>query len=501
MSFRNNAMSSASIHTKSKDGKQGAKLLFLFLIFCFLDQWLVSAFPIIAFVFFIASVLVLMIAVFSGNRNDLFLFLYIVASMRILIPFTNGREFGLVLPTLFLVISMIRYFPKLVKLRREYFSTLLLCFWLFAIFCLIGIFNGIQWPSLFGGSENSGLLNRLNLLNSILIFATGMLLFDTEFVETFLKYIFRFYMMVFLVAITILLFNIPAFPLFNTFTWSLLTEDASSKKLIIAGIASSFILIYTLVFVKTFSWRIVLITVSITGLLLSGSRVSFITGLFMLFIYFAVRRGFLGRSLVLIAICVALASYVLLSPVILFMPERFQRLVIIFPPEYYTGQLAEIAESAAASSTSFRIDLWTRALSGIQAHPLIGNSFEAPQASYNFEGDILEGFRKIPTETLHNDFLITGNLHNNFFSIAYILGIPALIFFTYFFLRIIWSHYKKSLKMVLSKREISLFFTIVMINYFIVALVSDLIFNLEFFLLLAIAVKLLLFHYKMEKGH
>jgi O-antigen ligase len=492
----------ASINTTSKDGKRGVKLLLLFLVFSFLDQLLVPAYPTIAFVFFIASVLVLMVTAFSGNRNDLFVFLYIVAATRIVIPFTNGREFGLVVPTLFLVISVIRFFPKLMKPRREYFGAFLLCFWLFVIFCLIGIFNNIQWPSLLGASENSGLLNRFNLLNSILIFAAGMILFDHGFVKTFLEYIFRFYVLVFLVAITILLLNVPSFPLFNTFTWSLLVEDVSSKKLVIAGIASSFILIYTLVFVKGSLFRIILITASFSGLLLSGSRISFITGLFMLFIYFVVKRGFLGKSLIIMAMCVSMAYYVLLSPLILLVPEKYQRLVIIFPPEFYTGELAELAESAAASSTSFRIELWTRALTGIEAHPIIGNSFDAPQANYNFEGDILQGFRKIPTEILYHDFLVTGNLHNTFVSVAYILGIPALVFFAYFFLRIIWSHYRKSRKIAFPERGISLFFSIIMINYFIVALVSDLIFNLEFFLLLAMAVKILLFHYKVEgEGH
>jgi hypothetical protein len=495
-------MFSTSINTNFKDSKKGVKLLLLFLVFSFLDQLLVPAYPTIAFVFFLASVLVLMVTALSGNRNDLFVFLYIVAATRIVIPFTNGREFGLVVPTLFLVISVIRFFPKLMKPRREYFEAFLLCFWLFVIFCLIGVFNNIKWPSLSGASENSGLLNRFNLLNSILIFIVGMILFDHRFVETFLRYIFRFYVLVFLVAIAIILLNAPTFPLFNTFTWSLLVEDVSSKKLVIAGVASSFILIYTLVFVHGSLFRIIIIAASFSGLLLSGSRVSFITGLFMLFFYFVVKHGFLGKSLIIMAVCVSMAYYVLLSPLVLLVPEKYQRLAIIFPPEYYTGELAGLAESAAASSTSFRMELWARSLPGIAAHPIIGSSFDTPQANYDFEGDILQGFRKIPTEILYHDFLVTGNLHNTFLSVAYILGVPAFLFFTYFFLRIIWSHYRKSRKVAFPEREISLFFSIIMINYFIVALVSDLIFSLEFFLFLAMAVKILLFHSKVEgEGH
>jgi O-antigen ligase len=148
------------------------------------------------------------------------------------------------------------------------------------------------------------------------------------------------------------------------------------------------------------------------------------------------------------------------------------------------------------------MELWARSLPGIAAHPIIGSSFDTPQANYDFEGDILQGFRKIPTEILYHDFLVTGNLHNTFLSVAYILGVPAFLFFTYFFLRIIWSHYRKSRKVAFPEREISLFFSIIMINYFIVALVSDLIFSLEFFLFLAMAVKILLFHSKVEgEGH
>ena len=108
----------------------------------------------------------------------------------------------------------------------------------------------------------------------------------------------------------------------------------------------------------------------------------------------------------------------------------------------------------------------------------------------------MQGFQKIPTDILHNDFLVTGSLHNTFFGIAYLLGIPALILFVWFLFRLTWLHYKMSMRSGEMKRRVALFITILLINYIVFAMVTDLIFDLQFFLTFAVALKILFFYYR-----
>ncbi len=480
--------------------KTGIKLnqfLILFLLFWFLSQLFSSSAPLISFTAFFLSLAMLLLILLFGSRNEIFLFLFVTTAMSITIPFAPQRELELILPIGFLLFSLVRFAPKFLHIKKEYAHPLLFSIILFLTFCFIGVFNGIKIPGINASDgENSGLLNRFNLFNSVVIFINGLVLFDPKQSEQWAKYFFRFYLIVLAVSMLIILFEIGPFPLFNTFSWSLIFENEGSKKMPIAGVAGSFVLMCTLIFV-TNKWKFLFFVLSsLLALLISGSRISFLAGLVMIFMSFVVRRKVLGKSIVILTISAFGFFYLLLSPVILLVPERYQRLVILFPPEYYTGKLAHLSESAAASSSSFRQDIWSRASVKIAEHPLIGNSFDAPKADYNFGGDLMQGFQKIPTDILHNDFLVTGSLHNTFFGIAYLLGIPALILFVWFLFRLTWLHYKMSMRFGEMKKRVALFITILLINYIVFAMVTDLIFDLQFFLTFAVALKILFFYYQ-----
>ena len=473
--------------------------LFLFLFFSFISQ--LSLPSIIVKVSFLLSIGVALIVALLGSRNDLFLFMFILTSMRIIIPIAPDREFQLVLPSFFFVVSVIRFFPKFLHIRNEYLHPLLIFILLFVLLCLVGIFNGIKIPGINAPHGiNSGLLNRFNLLNCLITFSASMILFDQQQLARWLKYFFTFYLVVLIISLIIIIFNLGSFPFFNSFIWSLVVENDSSKKMVIAGFSALLIFIYTLVFIRKGSIQFYfLILLSFSGLLLSGGRGPFVTGIFISFIYFVTKRKVLGKSLIIFVLSFLSSIYLLLSPLILLVPQRFQRLVIIFPPEYYTGRLSEFSESAAASSSGFRVELWTMAIEKIKEHPWFGNSFGIPEADYSFGDNFIEMFQKIPKEILYSDFLKTGSLHNTLFSITYLLGVPALLIFTYVLSRLIWNHYKKSIELPGEKRLIALFFTIYLINNAFTALVTDLLFDLSFYMLMAIAIKVLLFHYEKAR--
>lgn len=470
--------------------------IFSFLLLSFISQLFLKSAPGLAFVSFVLSTLILMLVLLIGNRDEMFLFLYFISAMSITIPFVERREYDLVLPSAFLVVAIVRFFPKFLHIKRQYLHPFLVAVFLFLLFCLIGIFNNIKVPGINAAvGENSGLLNRFNLLNSGMTFFAGLLLFDYQRVERWIDLLFKFYLVILFISLVIISFQLKPFPLFNSFTWSLVIESQESRKMIIAGLSSSIVLIYTMIFVKQKAIFYPLIFLSLAGLILSGNRTFFFAGLFILFFSYVVKRKALGKSLLVIAAGIVLALYLLLTPIVLLVPEKFQRLVIIFPPEYYTGELAPLGKSAAASSSNFRLEIWTMAVEKIKERPLIGNSFKAPVASYDFEGDLLKGFQKIPSDVLNKDFLRTGSLHNTFMSIAYLLGIPALVFFLYFFTGLIGTHYRKSQWLQGTKRRVSIFIVIMLLNYFVAAMAGDIIFDLQFFLFLAISLKALLFYY------
>lgn len=493
--FNNLNITDASVLYRSKE--RISVFLLFFLLFSFVGQLFQGT--AIAKIAFLFSVIVVVIVALKASRHDLFLFMFIVISMRVIIPITADREFQLVLPLFFLAVSIIRFFPRFQRIKKKYAHHLFFIFCLFMLCCVIGVLNGIKIPGMNSPTGvNSGLLNRFNLFNCVVTFFASIILFDCKQLDRWLNYFFKFYLIVLFVSLIVILFDLKVFPLFNTFTWSIIIEGDSSKKLVIAGLASLMIFIYTLVFVRRKLKFYLLIVLSITGLLLSGGRSPFIFAIFISFIFFVVKHQILGKSLVFLIIGVILSTYILLSPIILLVPERYQRLVIIFPPEYYTGKLSELANSPAASSTAFRLELWEMSLEKIKKKPLVGNSFGIPEADYSFEGNSLKSFQKIPKEILYNDFLMTGSLHNTLFSIAYLLGIPALFAFAYVLARLIWAHYKKSIVFDARKKQIAIFITLCLINQAITALVTDLLFDLTFFVLIAIALKVFLFYYNSE---
>lgn len=468
-----------------------------FLLFWFLSQLLFPDLPVLSHITLVISIVIFLGVLLLGSRNDIFLFLFFTTAMSITIPFAPNRELELVTPLIFLLVSVVRFTPKFLRIKRRYTHSLLFVIVVFFVLCLFCVFNGIKIPGINAAvGENSGLLNRFNLLNSITIFIAGLILFDHEKSEQWIKYFFRFYFIVLTISIFVIVLELGPFPFFNTFSWSLIQENEESKKMPIAGIAASFVLMYSLISVSNRSNFLFLISVSFITILISGSRISFLASLGIIFFSFVVRYRMLGKSLIVLLGASFLAFYALLSPLILLVPERYQRLVIIFPPEYYTGRLAHLSESAAASSSSFRQNIWSMASEKIAERPFFGNSFNAPKANYNFEGDLLHGFQQLSTDVLHHDFLVTGSLHNTYFGIAYLVGIPALLLFIFFLFRLTWLHYKISMITHESTRKTALFMSLLLINYLVYATITDLLFDLQFFLTLAVSIKVYLFYYK-----
>jgi len=184
---------------------------------------------------------------------------------------------------------------------------------------------------------------------------------------------------------------------------------------------------------------------------------------------------------------------------VLLVPEKYQRLVVIFPSEFYTGELSKLRASAAAKSSNFRYEMWTKAYDKLKEHPLTGEGIGIPKAQYDLGAEGLSAFQKIDSKILIEDFMNSGSLHNTFFSIAYIFGLPAVSIFFVFLISLLLRTYKLTQIYSGELKATYVFFTLIILNYFIQAFISDIHNSMEFYVFMAIIIKVVMLAPKLAK--
>jgi hypothetical protein len=435
-----------------------------------------------------------------GNTNDLFIFLFFTSVMRIVLP-NNFREVSLFFPVIIGVVVLMKNIPKFSRVRTYYLNSVLLLLFLFFVSISFQLFYKLQLPGFLGSRStgNSGFLLRWNLINNVIVFVVLFVGFNRDMLNYLITRINLLYLFVFVVSMFMILFNVNTLPLFNTFSWSVVVESTSSKKMIIAGSAAMMLLMYQIAFKRRTTLWLASLAILLMGVALSGSRTAFLSYLLLVLFGFMIYHRFLIRGIIAMVLCSAILFAILLSPVVLLVPERYQRLVVIFPSEFYTGELAKLRVSAAAKSSNFRYEMWTKAFNKIKQHPLEGEGIGIPKAQYDLGAEGLSAFQKIDSKILIEDFMNSGSLHNTFVSIAYIFGIPAALIFFIFLFSILLKTYRLTQIYEGELKAIYFFFTLVILNYIIQTFISDIHNNMEFYVFMAVIIKTTLLAPKLAR--
>lgn len=451
---------------------------------------------VVSVLFLFIAVIILFYLLLLGSNLDYFLFLFFNCLIRLKVPFLGERECSLVLPFVLFaaIISKSFFLPVNLKIKKSYVNEVSFALFFFFVFIIITFFNNIQMP---GGSGNSGFLGRWNLINTLFVFFSVLLTYKIEILDILLEHFYKFYKTILVISLLMLFFNIEKIPVFNTFSWMLIKENASSNRMIIAGISAVMVLIYLLSF-KRYSLKTSLaFLLSFLGVLFCGGRSTFFSFFIIIFCYWAIKNKVLGKATLLSLVPVCLFIVFSLSPLVFYVPAKFQRLFVVFPSEFYTGSLKQLKQTSAASSSNFRYEMWSKAIAEMPDNVVIGKGLGVPKAEYSFDNKGMNAFREVSSKTLISDFMNTGGLHNTFISIAFIMGIPAFILFFYFFSKLIIEAYSTSLQLNEKYRKQMIFFTLILIYYLIKSIISDIYIELDFFAFLAIIFKTVYIY----KGH
>jgi hypothetical protein len=488
------------VHAAKPDYKiNGFNVFVLFSALFAAAQFFYKLAPILSTPFLLIAFVLFGYLLARGNTNDLFIFLFFTSIMRIVVP-GNFRETSLFLPAIIGIVILARNIRKFDRIPKHYLNSALLLFFLFFFFISFQLFYNMQLPGFLGsGTGNTGFLLRWSLLNNFIVFVALFVGFNMEILNYLIARINIFYILVFIISVFMLLFRINTLPLFNTFTWTVVVETASSKKMIIAGSAAVMLLMYQLAFKRrTIAW-LVSLGVLLFGVAISGSRTAFLSYLLIVMFAFMIYHKFLIRGIIALILSSAILFAILLSPVVLLVPEKYQRLVVIFPSEFYTGELAKLRASAAAKSSNFRYEMWQKAYDKIKQQPIMGEGIGVPKASYDLGAEGLSAFQKIDSRILIQDFMNSGSLHNTFFSIAYIFGLPATLLFFIFLFSLLLKTYRLTQIYEGELRAIYFFFTLVILNYIIQTFISDIHNSMEFYVFIAIIIKTVLLAPKLAE--
>jgi hypothetical protein len=486
--------STIGIYEEDKAGAGGYSLFIYFVVSIALSQFLLDySRPASGFFLFISFLLTALV-VAAASRIQLLFFLFFTILMNILIPFTMDRTFSQVFPLIFFIVIFLKSkaFEKKVGVNLIIISLLL-----YFLFVFFTFFSGLKLPFNLSGQKtaNTGFLARWNLLNTFFVFTASLLSFKVETLADLLRKFYKLLLVILIIALVIFYFNITfKLPLFNTFSWSIVYEGAGSKRMGIAGLSATYLFIYFLCF-KTKSknaWIIFLLVV--LGVIASGGRSAMVTFLLIAYLNWLITHRILIKSFVISCIVVLAFIAFSFSPLILHIPQNLQRVFIIFPKEFYSGSLQELGNTAAANSSTFRYTMWKMAAPDIRDHILFGKGLGIPKESYSFSQEGMSAFQSKPPEIIFHDFMAGGQLHNTFVSVAFIMGIPAVLFFTYAFLGLIYKTYQRYLHYVNTDHAPYIkFLLLVLFANLISSMFGDIYFDLMFFIFLAITLKTIIY--------
>jgi O-antigen ligase len=354
---------------------------------------------------------------------------------RMILPPTDREFQEIVVPVLAILIA----FRFLRRSKGERGRAPLVAM-LFYVFFLIYFFYGVEGPRGFAvsGGDSTGFRARWPLIVCVVVFFGTFVSYRDVFVKRLPGLLFGFYIVVVAISSIMLLTGIEELPLFNAFSWKLIVETSGTRRFGILGVGALGLSTLVLSFPDLVQRgaRLPLWILILFGILLSGGRSALMAFVGVLVLWYAVKKRRVGRALVYSVIAAVMFLSVPFSPVFNWLPQGLQRAFVVLPSELYEQESMALGDASAAQSSSWRQVIWVAALAEIVDHPIIGAGFGVPVVPDTEDQNATHDWSAY-------NALVTGNLHNAFFSIAYIMGIPALLVFVYWVLRLMTRVYRR----------------------------------------------------------
>ena len=411
----------AVTHDDDKSCRLGASIFLSFAFLMGVSQALSPVSMILAQILVAAAIAVTIVTFIAGDSRALAIALILISLTRMTIPSTDREFQELLLPPLsgLLLLKSVRQ-RGLRSLAVTNFAILY-----FAI-CIVAFFSGLKGPQGVFSSvvgESSGFRARWTLISTVVLFFSIRSSFSPKSISRLLRLLVKFYVAIIIVCFAMLVFGIDTLPLFNTFSWSVLHETPTSSRFGILGAAalslSTILLPSPMGFVSR--GRGALIAMAFAGVILSGGRGTLFAFFIVCLLWYAMKNGKIVRTAVIGFITIVGLIIFSNSIFVTYLPSSIQRQFILLPSEIYEDSVPQISKEAAASSSSWRYAIWALAIDKILENPITGTGFGLPSG--------IPAQDQTDGETSVNDFLVMGNTHNTFISIAYIMGIPAMLVF------------------------------------------------------------------------
>jgi len=279
----------------------------------------------------------------------------------------------------------------------------------------------------------------------------------------FVRVLFRFYFVVILLAFIMLIFEISEMPLFNTFSWTKVPFD---ERFGILALAGAYFCVRDAV--RNSVGRYGVMVLSFVAVFVGGGRASLLgvaVGLLGYLLFIRKRRRLVAG---LVAAFFVIAQVGSIGSVADYLPRGVARVFEVINVEMMLAAVDEIGEDTdlsaaqqlAASSADWssmsRLLMWHEGIKGVMEKPLVGG----------IDKNSLTVEEKMNVEAL----LETGYLHNSYFSLAYIAGIPAAFVFLAFVLSLIRKSYQLSQR---SPEPAYGLLLILSLHWFTISFVSD----------------------------
>ena len=420
--------------------------------------------------FFLVSLLLVALTFVYGllflSLSEAFIFLFLIISTRY-ITAVGGKELQVLVPIAFMVMLFILKGKQLPNKRVP------VMFLIYALFLLAVVVRGFEFLD---ASRATTFARRWDYITVLACFVAGYYMTNGLRITHFVRVLFRFYFVVMLLAFIMLIFEISEMPLFNTFSWTKAPFDEHFGILSIAGAYCLLILVCVSDAVRNSVGRYGAMVLSLVAVFVAGGRASLlgvVVGLLGYLFFIRKRRRLVAG---LVAAFFVIAQVGSIRSVADYLPRGVARVFEVINVEMMLAAVEELGEdtdltaaqrlagSSADWSSMSRLLMWHEGIKGVIEKPLVGQGLKNPFAGIDKNSLTVE--EKMDVEAL----LETGYLHNSYFSLAYIAGIPAAFVFLAFVLSLIRKSYQLSQR---SREPAYGLLLILSLHWFTISFVSD----------------------------
>lgn len=345
----------------------------------------------------------------------------------------SGRELRELFPVLFFF-SFILIRPNYILKPRP----LPIIFILYALLLLKVIFQNFEFLD---ATKTTTFIRRWELFTSLICFLLGYYLSKEVDIWKFNKIFFYFNLLVLGISAMMFILDIPEMPLFNTFSWMKIPFDKRMGILSGAGANCILLLVCNKEVLSGRFWRVGIYVLSLFGIIAGGGRSNLVWVVLGYLAYLFVIK----KKKLLVVIFIALAIFIAQTGKVVIntnsLPEKYQRVFNIINIKMLTAAfesmghdkeleaLKEFAVTGADWSSFTRLYMWNTAIMGMAEKPIFGYGVQNP-----FAGRDKASLDLVNHPATIQEIALAGTLHNSFFSLAYIAGVPTAVFFILFML-------------------------------------------------------------------